>query len=100
MSSARRWPKAAKLKGADEKFMIAPEQIQPKPQQPTPEQIKAQMEQQKLQFQASEAEKKRQHELTLKRMELEQQQRGRLLELAAGYLMGNAQRSGLMTQPP
>lgn len=92
--------KAAKLKGADEKFMIAPEQIQPKPQQPTPEQIKAQMEQQKLQFQASEAEKKRQHELTLKRMELEQQQRGRLLELAAGYLMGNAQRSGLMTQPP
>lgn len=92
--------KAAKLKGADEKFMIAPEQIQPKPQQPTPEQIKAQVEQQKLQFQASEAEKKRQHELTLKRMELEQQQRGRLLELAAGYLMGNAQRSGLMTQPP
>lgn len=92
--------KAAKLKGADEKFMIAPEQIQPKPQQPTPEQIKAQMEQQKLQFQASEAEKKRQHELTLKRMELEQQQRGRLLELAAGYLMGNAQRSGLMTHPP
>ena len=92
--------KAAKLKGADEKFMIAPEQIQPKPQQPSPEQIKAQMEQQKLQFQASEAEKKRQHELTLKRMELEQQQRGRLLELAAGYLMGNAQRSGLMTQPP
>ena len=92
--------KAAKLKGADEKFMIAPEQIQPKPQQPTPEQIKAQMEQQKLQFQASEAEKKRQHELALKRMELEQQQRGRLLELAAGYLMGNAQRSGLMTQPP
>lgn len=103
--------KAAKLKGADEKFMISPEQIQPKPPQPTPEQIKAQMEQQKLQFQAQqemqkaqfeagEAEKQRQHDLALKRLELEQQQRGRLLELAAGYLMGNAQRSGLMQQPP
>lgn len=103
--------KAAKLKGADEKFMLSPEQIQPKPPQPTPEQIKAQMEQQKLQFQAQqemqkaqfeaqEAEKQRQHDLALKRLELEQQQRGRLLELAAGYLMGNAQRAGLMQQPP
>lgn len=92
--------KAAKLKGADEKFMISPEQIQPKPQQPTPEQIKAQMEQQKLQFQASEAEKKRQHELALKRMELEQQQREKLLELASGYLMGQATRAGLMSEQP
>ena len=103
--------KAAKLKGADEKFMISPEQIQPKPQQPTPEQIKAQMEQQKLQFQAQqemqkaqfeaqEAEKQRQHDLALKRMELEQQQREKLLELASGYLMGHATRAGLMSEQP
>lgn len=103
--------KAAKLKGADEKFMLSPEQIQPKPPQPTPEQIKAQMEQQKLQFQAQqemqkaqfeaqEAEKQRQHDLALKRLELEQKHNEKLLELASGYLMGQAQQAGLMSAPP
>jgi hypothetical protein len=103
--------KAAKLKGADEKFMLSPDKIQPKQTQPSPEQIKAQQEAQKLQFQAQqamqkaqfeagEAEKQRQHDIAMKRMELEQQQREKLLELASGYLMGQATRVGLMSEQP
>ena len=103
--------KNAKLKGADEKFMLSPDQIKPKPPQPSPEQIKAQMEQMKLQGQqqleamklqaeASEGDKQRANGLQIKQMELEQQQRGRLMELAAGYLMGQARATGQMTEPP
>lgn len=102
--------KNAKLKGADEKFMMSPDKIEKKPPQPSPEQVKAQMEQAKLQFQAQqamqkaqfeaqEAAKQRGHDLQMKQMELEQQHRDKLLELAAGYLMGQARQSG-MNQPP
>lgn len=102
--------KNAKLKGADEKFMLSPDKIQQKQDKPDPEMIKAQMvqqqaqqkmqlEQAKLQFEAQDKEKQRAHDLHLKKMELEQQHRGRLMELAAGYLMGQAQKSGQMTEP-
>lgn len=103
--------KNAKLKGADEKFMLSPDQIKPKPPQPSPEQIKAQMEQAKMQGQqqieamrlqaeAMEGDKQRATDAQIKQMELEQQQRGRLMELAAGYLMGQARATGQMTEPP
>lgn len=103
--------KNAKLKGADEKFMLSPDQIKPKPPQPSPEQIKAQMEQAKMQGQqqieamrlqaeAMEGDKQRAADAQIKQMELEQQQRGRLMELAAGYLMGQARATGQMTEPP
>lgn len=103
--------KNAKLRDADTKFMVSPDQIKPPPPQPSQDQIKMQMEQAKaqaqaqreaakLQFEAQEADKQRAFDLEIKRMELEQQQRGRLMELAAGYMMGNARRSGLMTEPP
>lgn len=103
--------KAAKLKGASEKFLIAPDKIKPKPQEPNPEQIKAQAEQAKMQFEAQkdmakaqfearEADKQRAFDLEIKRMELEQQQREKLLELASGYLMGQARQSGLMSEQP
>lgn len=102
--------KNAKLKGADEKFMLSPDKIPQKQDKPDPEMIKAQMAQQqaqqkmqleqaKLQFEAQDKEKQRAHDLRLKQMELEQQHRGRLMELAAGYLMGQAQKSGQMTEP-
>lgn len=98
--------KNAKLKGADEKFMLSPDKIQPKPPQPSPEQIKAQMEQMKLQGQqqleamklqaeASEGDKQRANDLQIKQMEAEQTHRDKLLELAAGYLMGQARQNGL-----
>lgn len=103
--------KNAKLKGADEKFMLSPDQIKPKPPQPSPEQIKAQMEQAKMQGQqqieamrlqaeAMEGDKQRAADAQIKQMELEQQQRGRLMELAAGYLMGQARATGQMTETP
>ena len=102
--------KNAKLKGADEKFMLSPDKIPPKQQQPDPEMIKAQMAQQqaqqkqqleqaRLQFDAMEGDKQRAHDLQLKQMELDQQQRGRLLELAAGYMMGQSRQQGLMQDP-
>ena len=102
--------KNAKLKGADEKFMLSPDKVQPKPPQPSPEQIKAQMAQQqaqqkqqleqaRLQFEAMECDKQRAHDLQIKQMELDQQQRGRLLELAAGYMMGQSRQQGLMQDP-
>ena len=102
--------KNAKLKGADEKFMLSPDKIPQKQQQPDPEMIKAQMAQQqaqqkqqleqaRLQFEAMEGDKQRAHDLQIKQMELDQQQRGRLLELAAGYMMGQAQKSGQMADP-
>ncbi len=103
--------KSAKLKGAGEKFMLSPDQIKPKPPQPSPEQIKAQMEQAKMQGQqqieamrlqaeAMEGDKQRAADAQIKQMELEQQQRGRLMELAAGYLMGQARATGQMTETP
>jgi hypothetical protein len=92
--------KNAKLKGADEKFMLSPDKIQPKPPQPSPEQIKAQAEQAKMQFEAQEADKGRAHDMRMKQMELDQQQRGRLMELSAGYHMGQARATGQMTEPP
>lgn len=103
--------KNAKLKGADEKFMLSPDKIKPKPPQPSPEQIKAQMEQAKMQGQqqieamrlqaeAMEGDKQRAADAQIKQMELEQQQRGRLMELAAGYLMGQARATGQMTETP
>lgn len=102
--------KNAKLKGADEKFMLSPDKIKPKPQQPSPEQIKAQLEQMKLQgqqqlegmrlqAQAMEGDKDRAAELQIKQMELLQQHNDRLLELAAGYLAANARQAGAMGQP-
>lgn len=102
--------KNAKLKGAAEKFMLSPDQIKPKPPQPSPEQIKAQMEQMKLQGQqqlegmklqaeATEGDKQRAMELQIKQLELQQQQWGRLLELAAGYVMGQSRQAGAMNEP-
>jgi hypothetical protein len=102
--------KNAKLKGADEKFMLSPDKIPPKQQQPDPEMIKAQMAQQqaqqkqqleqaRLQFEAMEGDKQRAHDLQIKQMELDQQQRGRLLELAAGYMMGQSRQQGQMQDP-
>ena len=102
--------KNAKLKGADEKFMLSPDKIPPKQQQPDPEMIKAQMAQQqaqqkqqleqaRLQFEAQDGDKQRAHDLQIKQMELDQQHRGRLMELAAGYMMGQAQKSGQMADP-
>lgn len=102
--------KNAKLKGAEEKFLLSPDKIQQKPPQPSPEQVKAQMEQAKLQFQAKqeaakagveaqEADKQRAFDLQIKRMELDQQQRGRLLELAAGYLAAKSRQAGMMETP-
>ncbi|WP_370682255.1 hypothetical protein [Comamonas sp. GB3 AK4-5] len=97
--------KNAKLKGADEKFMLSPDKVQKPPQQPSPEQIKAQMEQMKLQGQqqlegmrlqaeAMEGDKARAAELQIKQMELQQQQWAKLLELSAGYVMGQSRIDG------
>ncbi|RKJ96644.1 portal protein [Alicycliphilus denitrificans] len=91
--------KNAKLKGADEKFMLSPDRIRPKPPPPSPEQIKAQIEQMKLQAEAAEGDKKRAAELQIKQMELQQQHNDRLLELAAGYLAANSRNAGVMGQP-
>lgn len=103
--------KNARLKGADTKFMMSPDQVKPTPPQPSPDQIKMQMEQAKmqaqaqqeaakLQFEAQEADKQRAFDLQIKQMELAQQQQGRLLELAAGYLMGQARKDGVVTDSP
>lgn len=102
--------KNAKLKGADEKFMLSPDKIPPKQDKPGPEQIKMQMEQAqaqqkmqfeqaKLQFEAQEGDKQRAHDLQIKKMELDQDHRKVLTELAAGYLMGQARQSGQMVDP-
>lgn len=102
--------KAAKLKGADTKFMLAPEQIQPKPQKPDPEQIKAQIEQMKiqtnqqletlkLQAEAAEGDKQRALELQIEQLKMQQAHNDKLLELAAGYLAANARQAGIMGQP-
>ena len=37
--------------------------------------------------------------MRMTQMELDQQQRGRLLELAAGYMMGQSRQSGMMQEP-
>lgn len=110
--------KHAKLKGAGEKFMLAPDQIPPKPPQPDPVQVQAQMQAQiqsrleqmklqgqqqlqamRLQAEAAEGDKKRAAGLQIKQMELQQRDRDRLLELAAGYLAANAREAGTMGQP-
>ena len=102
--------KNAKLKGADEKFMLSPDKIPQKPPQPSPDQIKAQLEQMKMQGQqqlqamrlqaeAAEGDKGRALELQIKQMEMQQQHNDRLLELAAGYLAANARQAGVMGQP-
>lgn len=78
--------KAAKLMGADVKLLTDPSQPQPQQPPPSPEQIKAQIEVQKAQFEANEAEKQRQHDLRLKQLEGQQAERLKLFELAAGML--------------
>lgn len=102
--------KNAKLKGAAEKFLIPPDKIQQKPPQPSTEQIKAQMEQAKyqhlqqmeiikLQAEAAEGEKQRAADRQLKEMELQQDAWKSLIELSAGYVMGQARMDGQMTEP-
>ena len=59
-----------------------------------------QIEAMRLQAEAMEGDKQRAADAQIKQMELEQQQRGRLMELAAGYLMGQARATGQMTEPP
>jgi hypothetical protein len=95
----------AKLKGADQKFMKDPSQIQQQPQKPTPEMIKAQTDQQvqqskqqieiaKLQANATEGDKERALQMAMKQAELAEERWTTLVQLAAGYLMG-AQRPGM-----
>lgn len=91
--------KNAKLKDAGQKFLIPPDQIQPKPPEPSDEQIKAQMEAAKLQADAMEADKQRAFDMQIKQMDLAQQNKSRLLELAAGYLMGQARQMGGVPTP-
>lgn len=82
----KRLARAAKLMGADVKLLTDPAQNPPQQPQPSPEQIKAQIEMGKAQFEASEAEKQRQHDLQMKQLEGQQAERLKLFELAAGML--------------
>lgn len=102
--------KNAKLRGADEKFMIPPDQIQKPPPKPSPEEIKAQLEQMKVQSQqqieqmklqaaAMEGDKRRAADMQIKQAELQEQRWSKLVELAAGYIMGQSRMTGMMPSP-